>query len=131
MQHDRFAVRRARIVIGQSARAVFVRQAVEAVADHAAIGDRFGQRECLRNRRLRAMERGVEAGDLRKLWQSLEQRAYRRQVVRLMQRRERYVFFERAEHGRAEAHGLRVLESTVDDAMSDTDEPMLGELVAE
>src|SRR5438477_6425174 len=77
------------------------------------------------------MERSVEAGDLRKLRQSLEQRTYWRQVVRLMQRRERYVFLERADHGRIEAHRLRVLESAVNDAMSDTDEPMLGELVAE
>src|SRR5437762_7620428 len=77
------------------------------------------------------MERGVEAGDLRKLRQSLEQRTYRRQVVRLMQRSERYVFLERADHGHIDAHGLRVFEAAMDDAMSDTDEPMLGELVAE
>ena len=48
-------------------RDVLVGKAVEAVAQHAALGDRARQRECLRHRGLVAMERGVEAGDLRQL----------------------------------------------------------------
>ena len=87
--------RASRRCCGSTLRDVLVRQAVEAVAPHAALGDRRGQRERLRDRGLVAMERGVEAGDLRQLRRALEQRPDRRQVVRLVQRRERHVFLER------------------------------------
>ena len=51
----------------QHAGDVLVGQAVEAVAPHATLGDRRRQREGLRHLRLRAMEGGVEAGDLRQV----------------------------------------------------------------
>ena len=100
---------------------------MEAVAEDAALGDRLRQRERLRDRRLAAVERGVEAGHLRQLRQPLEQHPDRRQVVRLVQRRERDVLFERREHRRIDAHRLGVLEAAVHDPMTDADEPVLGE----
>ena len=65
------------------------------------------------------MERGVEAGDLRQLRQAREQEADRREVVRLVQRRERHVFLQRVDDRGVDARRLRVLEPAVHDPMAD------------
>ena len=49
-----------------------------------------------------------------------------RQVVRLVQRRERNVFFEGREDLRVHADGTRVFASTVHDAVADADQPVFG-----
>jgi hypothetical protein len=64
MQHDRFAAGGAGVVFAERAGNVLVREAVKAVATHAALRDALGERQGLRDRWLRPMERGVEARDL-------------------------------------------------------------------
>ena len=63
------------IELRQHAGDVLVGQAVEAVAPHAALGDRRRQREGLRHLGLGAMEGGVEAGDLRQVGAKLRRRS--------------------------------------------------------
>ena len=59
-----------RVELRQHAGDVLVRQAVEAVAPHAALGDQLrGSANACATLGLRAVERGVEAGDLRQLRQ--------------------------------------------------------------
>ena len=57
--------------------------------------------------------------------------ADRREVVRLVQRRERHELLERRQHRRVDAHRLRVLEPAVHDAVADADQAVLGELLAQ
>ncbi len=52
----------------------------------------------IRERAVAAVEGGVEAGDLRQFGEARADRADRRQIVGLMQRRERNVALEMREH---------------------------------
>ena len=76
--------------LGQHGRDVLVRQAVEAVALHAGAADLRGQGDELRHRGLAAVERGVEAGDLRHAGEPLRDRLDGGQVVRLVQGSQRH-----------------------------------------
>ena len=125
------AARGGGVVAGQGLGDVLVGQAVEAVAAHAAVGDRARQGEGLRHLRLGAMERGVEAGHLGQLGCALHQRPDRGEVVRLVQGRERNVLFQRREHGCIDANGSGVGKPAVDDAVADADEALFAQLVAE
>jgi len=58
---------------------------VESIASHAGVVRLGRQREPLGDVRTGAMERGIEACDLRKIGESLLERADRRQVVWLVQ----------------------------------------------
>jgi hypothetical protein len=62
-----------------------------------------------------------------KLRRALEQHADRRQVVRLVQRRQRNVLLERRDDRRVQQHRRCVFETAVNDAMADADQPMVGE----
>ena len=77
---------------------VLVRQAVEAVALHTGRADLARQRHELGDGRLAAMEARVEAGDLRHAGQPLRDRVNRREIVRLVERRERYQRAQLVEH---------------------------------
>jgi hypothetical protein len=101
---------------------------VKAVPPYAAIRDRFRQGECLRDRRRSAVEGRVEARDLRQLGRAREQHPDSSQVVRLVQWRQRYVLFQRRQHGRVETYRMRIFEATVHDTMPHADEAVLGEL---
>ena len=131
VEDDRLALRGAPIVLRQHRRDVFVRQPVEAVPAHAAVGDRLGQRERLRHRRRAAVERRVEARHLRQVRRAREHGPDRREIVRLVQRRERDVFFQRGQDRRIHAHGLRVFHAAVHHPVADPRQPMLGELGAQ
>ena len=65
------------------------------------------------------MKRGIEAGDLRQLRPALEQQADRREVVRLMQRRERHELFEHGDDIGVEPHRLRILHAAVHHPVAD------------
>jgi hypothetical protein len=69
--------------------------AVKSMVAHAGCGEIARQGELLRQRRLRAMEGGVEAGDLRHRRCSRCNRLDRREIVRLVQRRKRNQLGER------------------------------------
>ena len=68
------------------------------------------------------MEGRVEACHLRQLRQPLQQEPDGRQVVRLVQRRERHELLERVEHCGVRAHRPRVFHAAVHHPMSDAGE---------
>ena len=99
---------------------IFVRQAVEAVAAHALGVEPLRNGVMIRDRAVAAMKRGIEAGDLRQIGKALEQRADRREIVRLVQRRQRNVALEIVRARRASIRtGSVVLRSAMHDAMAD------------
>ena len=61
---------------------------MEPVTSYAAFVELERQRERLRQRLLRSVERCIEASDLRQRGRLLRDRANRRQIMRLMQRRQ-------------------------------------------
>ena len=65
------------------------------------------------------MERRVETGDLRQLRTSSEKQSDRRQIVRLMQRRQRDVALQARQNLRVDQHRLAVFRAAVNDAMAD------------
>jgi hypothetical protein len=83
------------------------------------VGELRGQREHLRDRRIRPVRGGVEAGDLRHVRQALEQRANRRQVVRLVQRCKRHELVQLRDDGSVQSHGRRKVGPAVHHAMAD------------
>ena len=95
---------------------------------HAALGDRLRQRERLRDRRLAAVERGIEAGDLRQL--AAAARAAPGSApdcaAGAAARAERS-FSSAASTAASTRTGCGVLGSAVHDAVADADEPVLGE----
>ena len=70
---------------------------MKSVSSHAGVVQLLGQGESLRDVRICAVERRVEARNLRQLRTALEQATNRSQIVRLMERRERDQLFERAQ----------------------------------
>ena len=85
---------------------VFVGQAVEPVAPHAlvVIGARQGERVV--DEGMAAVERRVEAGDLRRSGKGRDRRLDAGEVVRLVQRRERDELAQLGEHGVVDQHRL-------------------------
>src|SRR6266478_5306479 len=108
---------------------VLVGQAVEAVTLHAGVVELGRQRESLRDGRIRPMERRVEARDLREFWRALEQQGDGRQVVRLVQGRERDEALERLERLGQDPHGSGVCQTPVHDPVAYADQPVVRELV--
>ena len=104
---------------------------MEAVAAEAGLVKLRRQRESLGDVRVRPVERRVEAGHLRNLGSALEQGGDRREVVKLVQRRQRDELLQRFEdtHVRADRRGK--LEAAVDDPVADPDELVVAELLAE
>jgi len=98
---------------------------MEAIANHTAVGDRSRQRERLRDRRLCPVERRIEARDLRQVGHPREQRLDRREIVRLVQRRERHVLLQCRDATRVDAHRFHVLAAAMHDAVPDRHQPMM------
>ena len=61
---------------------------MEAIAPHTFLVEFFGYREMIRQGAVVAVERGVETRNLWKLGTASKERADRRKIIRLMQRRE-------------------------------------------
>ena len=104
---------------------------MEAVAPDADLVKLLRQREPLRDIRIRPMERRVEARDLRELWRALEQRSDRGQIVRLVQRRQRDELLQRLQHTGIHADRRGVLQPAVNDPVTDPDQTVADELLAE
>ena len=103
---------------------------MEPVALHALSRQFFRQREHLGQPRVAAVERRVEAGDLRQFRPPLEQHANRRQVVRLMQRRERRQRAESLHDAGIHQDRLRESGTAVDHTMAHPCQPILGHFPA-
>src|SRR4029450_1819118 len=80
------------------------------------------EREDLGYWRLRPMERGVEAGDLGQSRKLLGDRPDGREVVRLVQRRQRLELTQLLQHAIAYAYGARIKQASVHDAMAGGDD---------
>jgi hypothetical protein len=91
MGDDHAAVGDVRSDLAESLGDIFVGQAVKAVAAYAFDVQALWNRIMVGDRAVAAMKGGVEAGDLRQAWKTGEQRANRREVVRLVKRRQRYI----------------------------------------
>src|SRR5271170_4104260 len=91
------------------------------VPANARVGEAARQSERLGEIRLRAVEGRVEAGDLGNLRRALHDRADRREVVRLMQGRERLEFREIIEHRLCNPYRLDIVEAAMDDAVTEGD----------
>ncbi len=94
---------------------------MEAVAAHALHVEAFGQRVMIGKRAMAAVERGVEAGDLRQSGATLENRADRREIVRLMERREWNIACEAFDHLGGHSNRFVVFRAAMDDAVPDCD----------
>ena len=99
------------------------------VALHAGVVELRRQRESLGDVRIRAVEGRVEAGDLRELRRTLEQPGHGRQVVRLMQGRERDEALESLDRLGPDPHRRRELQTSVDDPVPDPHQPPVREVV--
>ena len=98
---------------------IFVGEAVEAVAAHALVVEGARQRVAVGVRRMPAVEGGVEAGHLRHVRVDLRREPDRRQVVRLVQRRQRRERGQPRQDGRIDAHRPVVVGTAVHDAVAD------------
>src|SRR5262245_39346415 len=81
----------------------------------------LGNREMIGKRTVTAVESCIKAGDLGKVWRSRQQRANRREIVRLMQRRKTHICFQDREHGPIYQDRSIVIGSTVNHTMADGD----------
>ena len=106
--------------LGQALGDILVAEAVEAVAADAFVVE--GARQCVAVgvRRMVSVEGGVEAGDLRHLGRDLHREADRREIVRLVQRRERLVAGEPAEDALVDPHRMVELGPPVNDTVADS-----------
>ena len=91
------------------------------VATNALFSETARQSERLSQIGLGTMEGCVEAGNLRNLRRGLHDRANRREVVRLMQGRERFEFREIIEHGLCHAHRRGIVEAAMDNTVTESD----------
>ena len=87
------------------------------VAAHALRVEALRDRIMVRQRRMHAVEGGVETCDLKKPRRADADRPDRREIVGLMQRRQRRVAFEMREHRVVDHHRLVVLRPAADDPM--------------
>ena len=107
---------------GQDRRDVFVRQAVKPVALDARAADLERQRNQIGDGLVPAMKTRVEAGDLRHAGQPRGDRIDGREVVRLMQGRERHELAQVVEHLRRDQDGRGIRGASVHDAVSDAEQ---------
>src|SRR5215204_1142681 len=91
---------------------------MKAVAPHAHFGHGAGQGEQLCEIWLVAVKRGVEARDLWELGKSLSENSDRRQVVGLMQGRQRHELLEFFQDMLVDQHGRRERNTAVDDPVA-------------
>ena len=98
---------------------IFVGEAVEAVAAHALVVEVARQRVAVGVLGMPAVEGGVEAGHLRHGRVDLHCEPDRREIVRLVQRRQRCERGQPRQDGRIDAHRPVVVGTAVHDAVAD------------
>ena len=101
---------------------------MKSVAPDALGGERARQCEGRSDRRLRVMERGVEAGKLRQSGVELGERRNGSQVVRFVERRQRNEAAHLVDHRRIDANRRGVECAAMHHAMSGRDKAMVLEM---
>ena len=94
---------------------------MKAVAAHALRIEALRDGVVIRDRAVAAMERGVEAGNLRQMRKTRENGADRREIVRLVQRRERDIALKIGEHLVVDQNRTVVIGAAMHDAVTDRD----------
>ena len=100
---------------------------MEAVAPHALVVKLTRQREDVIDEWMGAVESGVEAGDLPHMRPRLARRENAGDIVRLVQRRERYQASRVSQHLVGHEHGRIVMNAAMHDAMAGGDDIGIGE----
>src|SRR5208283_2294207 len=90
---------------------------MESIAPNSLCGELARYCEVLRHRRLAAMERGVEAGNLRHLGGEGADRTDSRDVMRFMQRSQWYQSFEVGHDLAVDQHRLRIGQPAMDNTV--------------
>ena len=110
---------------------ILVRQSMEAVATNAGLAQ--GPRQCKQSReaRQRVMKRGIETGDLGKIRLHRSDSGYAREIMGLMQRRQRHKLAQTILEGGCDANGTVAVLTTMDDAMSNGIQPHAAKLFAD
>ena len=110
---------------GKRLRDVFIGKTVKSVAPDPLLVQPAGYGVVVRDLVVVAMKGGVEAGDLRQRGKIGEQRADRRQIVGLMQRRKRREPLQTRDHAMVDQHGTIVIGTAMDDPMADGERTQL------
>ena len=95
---------------------------MKAVAAHSLRIELLGDGVVVRKSAMATMERRVEAGDLRQVRTSSEKQSDRRQIVRLVQRRQRDVALQARQNISVNHGRLAVFRAAMNDAMADGSE---------
>jgi len=85
----------------------------------------------LRDLRVAAVKRRIEAGDLGQLRQTVQQQSDRSEIVRLMQRCQRNELLECPQHTCVESHRAREFKAAMHDAMTYASQPVAGETLTQ
>ena len=108
--------------IAQPRKEILVRQSMETIPPNALCGEPPRQGESLRHPRLGTMESGVETRDLRHLGRGVHDGSYRGEVVRLVQRRQRFELRQFGQHLQRHADGSIIAHAAVDHTVSNADD---------
>src|SRR5215472_15998357 len=127
MRDDDATIRDFRRALRQYRGNVFVREAVKAIAPYALLVERVRQREGLLDLRRGPVEGGVKASDLRQFGIEGHRHLDRREIVRLVQWRERYKRLQFGQQFGGYAGRPRVTQAAVDDAVAERVEPPVSQ----
>ena len=113
------ALRQSWVDLAQPVGDILVGEAVKAVAAHALLVPAVRDREPVGDLGMAAVERGVEAGDLGHLRLARADLADRRQIVRLVQRRQRHQPLEPLQHRVVHQDRRVEVRAAMDDPVAD------------
>ena len=92
---------------------------MESIAPHSLGVEAVRNGEMIGHGPVAAVKRGIETGDLRQFREARQNRADRREIVGLMQRRQRNIALKLGQHSAVDADWLVVIRAAVDDTMTD------------
>ena len=113
MRHDDATLGNFRRPLGQYRRDVFVGQAVKTIAPYALLKKRIGQSKCLIDLRRGAVKCGIEARHLRQFRIECYRHLDRREIVRLVQGRQRHQCLQLGQQIRCDPGRSRVTQAAV------------------
>ena len=122
MSDDKLAPGKRRIDLLETSGDELIGNAVEAVALDALGAQRPRDRQSPGDRRLVVMKRRVEAGHLRQMWADSGDRLDGREIMRLMQSRQRNESLQRAHERRCYARGPIEMCSSMDNPVAGTNQ---------
>jgi hypothetical protein len=116
---------------GQRLRDVLIRQAMEPVSTHPLTMKAIGNGVPLGDFSVPPMERGIEASHLRQLGTAGANGAYRREIVRLVERGQRRQTLESIQHGIIDHRRPAIIVAAMDHPMADRPRQRAAQLLRE